>query len=181
LAFLGDDHRWTEGFTSLSGVLVRSWALVTDFSHLPAESRELEDDLRVIFAGLAAQQGRDRRAYSGEYTPPLDVVDTGDTVEVLVDVAGVSPQAIAVLFRRNVLIVAGEKAPAPRTVNPTFHLIEREFGRFVRAVRLSGAFDVPHARATVEAGELRVVVPRRADRRDQPHTIPISLAPSTPA
>lgn len=155
--------------------------LRADYTFIPAEARDLEDDLRAVFAELAAREGRDRHGYAGECSPPLDLVDTGAAVELLMDLAGVSAQAIRVLFRRDVLIVAGEKTPAPSAGSPTFHLIEREFGRFARAVRLTGAFDVSQARAFLVAGELRVVIPRRADRRDQTHVIPVSVNSSAPA
>ena len=71
------------------------------------------------------------------------MVETQSAVEIIVDVAGVPAQALRVLFRGDTLIVAGEKAPAAATAEPTFHLVEREFGRFARAVRLTGAFDLP--------------------------------------
>ena len=46
-----------------------------------------------------------------------------------------------------------------------FHLAERGFGRFIRAVRLAGAFDAGNARASLTAGELRIFLPRIDDRR----------------
>ena len=67
-----------------------------------------------------------------------------------------------------------KRHPPPATAEPTFHLVEREFGRFARAVRLTGAFDVQRARASLAAGELTIVLPRLADRRGQAHTIPVT-------
>ena len=78
------------------------------------------------------------------------------------------------------LIVAGEKAPVPVTEDQTFHLVEREFGRFARAVRLTGAFDVQQGRATVRDGELTVVLPKLIDRRGRGHRIPVT-APQAPS
>ena len=77
------------------------------------------------------------------------------------------------------LLVAGEKAPPRASDDQTFHLVEREFGRFARAVRLNGAFDVPRARASVDDGELTIVLPKLVERRDQSHHIPVT--PSQPA
>ena len=102
------------------------------------------------------------------------MVETPSAVEIIVDVAGVPADALRVLFRGDTLIVAGEKAPAAATAEPTFHLVEREFGRFARAVRLTGAFDVQRARASLAAGELTIVLPRLADRRGQAHRIPVT-------
>jgi HSP20 family protein len=148
---------------------------VLEFSFLPTtESRELVDDLRQVFADLAATLPPEQRADSGEYHPALDVVETRAAVEIVVDVAGVPAEALRVLFRGDVLIVAGAKAPpSPTASEPKFHLLERGFGRFARAVRLSGAFEVGRARARLASGELTIVLPRRSDRRGRVQTIPI--------
>ena len=149
---------------------------VLEFSFLPTtESRELVDDLRHVFADLAATLPPELRAYSGEYHPSLDVVETATAVEIIVDVAGVPVEAVRVLFKSDVLIVAGEKAPPPATsAEPNFHLLERGFGRFARAVRLSGAFEIGQAHARLASGELTIVLPRRSERRGQAHPIPIN-------
>jgi hypothetical protein len=57
-----------------------------------------------------------------------------------------------VLFRDAVLIVAGEKAPAAIPSDSDFHFLERGFGRFARAVQLTGAFEIGQARASLVAG-----------------------------
>jgi HSP20 family molecular chaperone IbpA len=70
---------------------------VLEFSFLPTgESRELVDDLRQVFADLAATLSPDQRAHSGEYHPALDVVETSDAVEIVVDIAGVPAEAVRV-------------------------------------------------------------------------------------
>jgi HSP20 family protein len=102
------------------------------------------------------------------------VLESDDAIEVVVDVSGVPANALRVLFRDGVLVVAGEKAPAPVSEDQTFHLVEREFGRFARAVRLTGSFDVQQARAAVQDGELTVVLPKLIDRRGQGHRIPVT-------
>lgn len=153
-----------------------------EFSFLPIdESRELLDDLKRVFADLATTLGHDQRAYSGEYHPALDVVETADAVEIVVDVAGVPALAIRVIFRGDILMVAGEKGPRPSLADPSFHLLEREFGRFARAVRLSGAFDIAQARAVIAEGELTIVLPKRGERRGQPQSIPVTPVPLRPA
>ena len=145
-----------------------------EFLFLPTgESRELVDDLRQVFADLAATLGPEQRAYSGEYHPSLDVVETSTDVEIVIDLAGVPSDAVRVLFRGDVLIIAGEKAPPPTASDPNFHLLERGFGRFARAVRLSGAFEIGRAQAKLTAGELTIILPKRLDRRGNVQTIPI--------
>jgi len=145
---------------------------------LSTEARELSDEVRELFEDLAATLPPEQRAYSGECHPTLDVLETDEAVEVLVDVSGIPATALRIVFRAGVLLIAGEKAPPRTSEDSTFHLVEREFGRFARAVRLTGAFDVGAARASVDEGELTIVLPKLIERRDQPHRIVIATCPS---
>ena len=148
---------------------------MAQFSFLPsAEARELTDDVRELFEDLAARLPHEQRAYSGECHPTLDVLETDEAVEVVVDVSGIPSAAVRVLFRAGMLLIVGEKAPPRASEDQTFHLVEREFGRFARAVRLNGAFDVPQARAAVDDGELTIVLPKLIERRDQSHRITVT-------
>ena len=148
---------------------------MAQFSFIPTgEARELADDVRELFEDLAGTLPPELRAHSGECHPTLDVLETDESVEVVVDVSGIPVSALRVLFRGGVLLIAGEKAPPRTTEEQTFHHIEREFGRFARAVRLTGAFDIPRADARLEEGELTIVLPKLTDRRDQSHRIPVT-------
>jgi HSP20 family protein len=148
---------------------------VAQFSFIPSgEARELADDVRELFEDLAGTLPHELRAYSGECHPTLDVLETDESVEVIVDVSGIPAAALRVVFRAGVLLVAGEKAPSRISEDQTFHHVEREFGRFARAVRLDGAFNIPRARASLEDGELTIVLPKLIDRRDQAHRIAVT-------
>ncbi|MBI2187835.1 MAG: Hsp20/alpha crystallin family protein [Acidobacteria bacterium] len=150
---------------------------MVQFSLIPsAEAADLADDIRELFDDLSRTLDRNQRSYSGECHPALDVLETDTSVEVAVDVAGVPPGALRVLFRSGVLLIVGEKAPAPAASEQTFHLVERAFGRFARAVRVAGAFDVQNSRATLRDGQLTIVLPKIDDRRGRAHRIPITSA-----
>jgi HSP20 family protein len=154
---------------------------VTQFSFIPtSESAELADDIRELFQDLASELRHDLRAYSGECHPALDVVETDAAMEVVVDISGVPKEALRLLIREGVLLIAGEKAPSLAKGEQTFHLVEREFGRFARAVRLNGAFDIAKSHATLVNGELTIVLPKMADRRGRAHLIPISTGTDRP-
>ena len=147
----------------------------SDLGHLADDIRRLFDDLDQTMSGAGGYS-------SSECTPPLDVFETDRALEVRMDVPGVPPDSLRVVFKHGVLIIAGAKAPTIGTLplSATFHLVEREFGRFARAVRLNGAVDVAQARAKLARGELRIVVPKMADRRGQEMRIPIESGPMEP-
>jgi HSP20 family protein len=140
-----------------------------------SDTGELRQDVQALFDELAASLSEAERGGSGECQPSLDVVESDDAIDVLMDVSGVPAHAIRILFRGEVLVIAGEKASTRATGPRTFHLVEREFGRFARAVRLPGAFDIAGARAELRDGELHIRLPRRSERRSQPHRIAISI------
>lgn len=119
-----------------------------------------------------AQDGIRHRA--GECAPPLDVIETATAVEIVLDVPGVAADSITLLYSRGTVVIAGQKLPAACEHHAAaFHLAERSFGHFARAVRLGGAFDAGTARATLSAGELRITLPRIDDRRGAEIRIPI--------
>ena len=140
------------------------------------ESHELAEDVRALFDELAAALAHEQRAYSGECHPVLDVYETDTAIEIITDLSGVSADAIRILFRNGVVLIAGEKAPPATSPEQTFHLVEREFGRFARAVRVTGAFDVARAQATLRDGELTVELPKMTDRRGSAHRIAVTAA-----
>ena len=147
----------------------------SDLGHLAEDIRRLFEDLDRTMCGASGYA-------SGECTPPLDVFETDRALEVRMDVPGVLPASLRVLFKHGVLIIAGVKAPVDATPqgSATFHLVEREFGRFARAVRLNGAVEVAGARARLVQGELRVVVPKLTDRRGRELRIPVESGPTEP-
>ena len=79
------------------------------------------------------------------------------------------------MFSQGTVIIVGRKRPASCAHGEaTFHLAERSFGRFARAVRLNGAFDAGRASATLKGGELHVVLPRIEERRGRDIRIDIT-------
>ena len=130
------------------------------------ERRELPADLVRLLETKSA---------AAECTPPMDVIETAQAVEVLLDIPGVPASDIDIVFAGNVLLIAGGKLPAAcEHKDAAFHMAERAFGRFARALSVDGAFDAGSATATLVNGELRVVLPRITDRRGHQIRIPIS-------
>ena len=134
---------------------------------LSSEVRDLTDEVGRLFEDIDRASGGSRRTPSGHCNPALDVQETPEALEVVMDLPGVTPAHVRVLLKSDALLIAGEK-PSPYAGgrgDATFHLVERGFGRFARAVRLTGAFDGGRTRAVLEGGELRVTLPRLDDRR----------------
>jgi HSP20 family protein len=129
------------------------------------ERRELPAELlRLLDANPAA----------AECTPPLDIIETDAGLEAVLDVPGVPASSIEIVFSQHVLLVAGQKVPAAcEHRDAAFHIAERSFGRFARAISVDGAYDAGRATATLADGELRVFLPRLTERRGAQIRIPI--------
>lgn len=147
---------------------VRTLLLSSELGHLAAEVSRLFDDLDKN--GL-----NERYALGEEFVPPLDVIETENEVEVLLDLPGIRASQVRVLIKRDAVIVAGVKVPSDASVRAaaSFHLVERSFGRFARAVQLSGAFDTGRAEASLHQGQLRIAIPKIADRRGREILVPV--------
>jgi HSP20 family protein len=138
---------------------------------IPAEVGDFGDEIRRVFLELGRTFGAESMA--GECSPAIDVFETDDTLEVTVDLPGVEPAAVRVLMKADAVLVVGEKTARRGRRESTFHLVERGFGRFARAVRLGRACDAEQARATLANGELRISIPKIDDRRGR--TIAIAI------
>ena len=136
-----------------------------DAADLAEDAKQLLTELDRDIPGVATA--------SGECRPALDVLETSDTIEVVVDVPGVAAESLRVVLRRNTVLVVGAKLAPAGPPSARFHVAERAYGRFARAVRLVGAVDASRARALVSGGQLRVIVPRLADRRGQMIAVPV--------
>ena len=137
------------------------------------ERRSLDDDLRRLFEQLTSVEATS----TAECTVAMDVIETSGAVEIVMDLVGVTAENVQIVVANNTVLVTGEKRPAAceHCGQAAFHVAERVFGRFTRAVRLSGAFDVARADARLRDGELRLVLPRIEDRRGREHRIPVRV------
>jgi HSP20 family protein len=139
---------------------------------------DLADDVHRLLDELAKRRADRHHAVAGECMPVVDVFETDKAVEIVLDLPGVSADAVRILCKAGVLLIVGEKErPDLSKRGPaSFHLVERDFGRFARAVRINAAIDASQAKARMANGELRVVLPRIADRRGAGLPIPIESA-----
>lgn len=107
----------------------------------------------------------------------MDVIETTGGFEIRLDLPGVQPNDIRLVFSDGALVIAGRKRPATCAHHQAaFHLAERTFGRFVRAVRLAGAVDAGRASARLVSGELVVRLPRIDERRGRDIRITVSAS-----
>jgi HSP20 family protein len=138
----------------------------------PSEINDFTDELRSIFLELGRTFGAE--SLTGECVPAIDVYETDDMLEIAVDLPGVPANALRLVGKGDSVLIAGEKSARRARSESSFHLVERGYGRFARVVRLSSACDVSKARARLVNGELRVSIPKIAERRGRATSIAIT-------
>ena len=143
---------------------------------LPSEAAEFAEDIERAFQDLGRTFGGDSLA--GECVPPVDVYERDDSIDIVVDLPGVDPSAIRLAVKRDTVLIVGEKTARRARADSSFHLVERDFGRFVRTVHILRACDMGRARATVANGELHISLPKIPERRGRSIQIPISSSQS---
>lgn len=127
---------------------------------------DLAQDIRRLFEDLARRRPDRRHMVSGECLPLFDIFETDRTLEIVLDVPGVSASSVRIIIKSGIVLVVGEKERSDPARGPaSFHLVERDFGRFARAVRVHAAIDAAAAVARLKDGELRIILPKIAERR----------------
>ena len=153
-------------------------ALMPPLTRLPISSDvgDTSADVRRLFEELSRQRPERRHQIAGECLPLLDVFETHDAFDLLLDVPGLTAANLRILVKAGVVIIAGEKDRPDQSARgqTSFHLVERDFGRFARAVRVHAAIDAAKATATLKDGELRVRLPKIDERRGQGIQVPVT-------
>jgi len=159
-----------------------AFAQMRPLTRLPVSTDvgDVSADVRRLFDELGRLRPERRQQITGECVPLLDVYETQDALDLVLDVPGVAAAHLRILVKGGVVIVAGEKdRPDPRPGPASYHLVERDFGRFARAIRVHVAVDAARASATLRDGELRIVLPKIPERRGRGIAVPITAEPAS--
>ena len=122
--------------------------------------REIDRLFDAFFASAGLPTAVTGRAW--ELRPQLDLIETDDDYQLVVELPGVDPNDIVVELRGDVLTVRGEKKAEHEEKAGNRYLLERRFGRFERHIRLPTEIDRERAEATYDKGVLTIRLPKPA-------------------
>ena len=140
---------------------------------LPSESADFAEEVQQVFNELSRTFSPE--AMAGECSPPIDVYETDESIEIVVDLPGVNIHGVRVIAKGGTLLIVGHKTPRRVRGEFSFQLVERTFGRFARSVRVGRASDTSRAHARLGDGELHISLPKISERRAC--SIPITIEP----
>jgi HSP20 family protein len=136
----------------------------------------LQQEVNELFHRLSILDRADRLPGS-EWSPAVDVLESRDRMVAVIEVPGLAPESLRVVFRESELVLSGERRARRAGDGATFLCLERPHGRFERAIPLDVPVDVTRARATLRGGLLTVTLPRLRERRGRETVIPIEREP----
>jgi HSP20 family protein len=98
------------------------------------------------------------------WAPVVDVNETGSEVSIAVELPGIDPSAVEIIYENDVLTVKGEKKSTRKEgeTETRYHLVERTFGSFARSFRMPKGLDENKIDAQYANGVLTIRVPKAA-------------------
>jgi HSP20 family protein len=96
----------------------------------------------------------------GAATLPLDVSETENEFVVKASLPGLRPEDVQITAHGDTLTIRGETKAEEEKKGAHYHLRERRFGRFQRAIRLTAPIIADKAQAHFENGVLTLTVPK---------------------
>jgi HSP20 family protein len=114
----------------------------------------------------AAPGGAERTRERPVYVPRVDIVETGEALEILADMPGVTRDGVEVTLEQRVLTVRGRaEVQVPEGLAPLY--LEYEPGDYERSFTLTDAVDPAGIEARVRAGVLQLRLPKAGPARRQ--------------
>jgi len=89
-----------------------------------------------------------------------EVEETDDEIVVRVEVPGMEKDDCRITIEGNVLYLNGEKHFERETLDSTYHVMERAYGSFQRAIPLPRNVDTDQAEASYKNGVLSIRLPK---------------------
>jgi HSP20 family protein len=110
------------------------------------------------FPSLFGREGR-----GDIMVPELDVRENANSITIEAELPGVEEKDVSVTLVNGVLTIKGEKRQEKEEKSESYHLTERSFGSFQRAVRLPETVDDARVEAKFDKGVLKVTAVKKPE------------------
>lgn len=130
------------------------------FDSLQREVEQLFDEFARGFPsfGLRATSSAD----VPDLSPRMDVSENDKELEITAELPGLEEKDVQVNFADGILTIRGEKKAEEEEKDKNFHLVERSYGSFSRALELPEGVNPDLIQASIVNGVLSVRVPKPA-------------------
>lgn len=108
--------------------------------------------------------------------PAVDFVERDGEYEVQAELPGMTIADVEVTLGDGMLTIKGEKTSERKEDKAGYHLHERSFGQFRRALQVPHGVDAEKVTAVLEHGILKVTLPKTAEAKAQERKIAVKAA-----
>ena len=112
-------------------------------------------------------------AITSSWYPACDVLEDKESVKIVVELPGLTPEDVKLSLENNVLSIQGEKKQQAEERTERVHRYERSYGSFERSFALPTSVDSDKVSANFQNGILTVTVPKA--ERARPREIPVRV------
>ena len=105
--------------------------------------------------------------------PSVEVSETEDEVQVTAELPGMTEKDIEVALEDDTLILRGEKKQEHEEKKRNYHMVERSYGEFHRALPLPAGVDPNKVKAKFKDGVLKVTLAKTPQAKESRKTIKV--------
>lgn len=139
----------------------------------------LQRDINHVFENFWQKvengwNGRDTMV--GMFGPSTDVTDTDNSVNVSIELPGMTEKDIDISLSGNAMTIRGEKKIEHEEERKGVYMSERHYGSFYRTVPLPAGVDPEKAEAKFKNGVLTVILPKTEEALANIKRIPVKAA-----
>jgi len=134
----------------------------------------LQDRINRIFnESFGRTRDLDEEVSLNDWSPPVDIYETGDGIVLKVELPGVNKDDVSVEVKDNVLTLKGERLLDPKIKDEHYYRKERSFGKFNRSFSLQEPIKPDLIKASFKEGVLTVEIPRPEEEKPKQVTVDI--------
>jgi HSP20 family protein len=129
----------------------------------------LSDRLNRLFEDVLARPRRgpeQEDLTAGQWSPPVDIFETAESIVIRVEVAGVDQQALEVEIKDNGLIVQGDRK-FEEEEGRDYRRVERAYGTFRRVFSLPMPVRQDQIHAVLKNGVLEITLLKEAQAKSK--------------
>lgn len=134
-------------------------------------------EFRDLMRNVEAQRAAPPSAATARNTPPVDIAETRDALEIAIELPGVAETEVRLTLDHQRLIIAGDKRDESEHGDRNWHVVERHYGSFQRSIALPFEPAADAVDARFDRGVLRITVRKPSEVVQKSKDIPIR--PST--
>jgi len=134
----------------------------------------LQEKLNRLFeSNLIKSRYDEEELGSGVWAPPVDILETPESIVLIVELPGLDKKSIHVEVKENVITLKGERKLVKGIKEEQYHRIERYYGKFIRSFNLPSSVEKDKAQARFKDGILRVTLPKSQKVKPQQVTVEV--------